>query len=175
MAKEALRKHLQVILADPQNYLAHFRYAMDFVWAKCAFCFLLLLKLNRLLPESEDHSWKLLEDGNQLLNELNKVGTSAESTSCRLYLQVLGMSVEKYGRVLRENQFPIRNSEQTAETTFFWENQDAQEELQSFVPEQFVFEWDFPGLTLFSSPIAWQNFFDDFLMGIVGDNVPPIS
>ncbi len=51
---------------------------------------------------------------------------------------------------------------------FFWENADANKELQSFVPESFVLEWDFPGLTLFSSPTAWQEFFDDFLLGFGG-------
>src|ERR1700760_704068 len=37
MAKGALRSHLETVLTTPQHYLAQFRYAMDFVWAKCAF------------------------------------------------------------------------------------------------------------------------------------------
>jgi hypothetical protein len=40
-----------------------------------------------------------------------------------------------------------------------------QNELESFVPEQFVFEWDFPGLTLFSSPTTEAVWLDEFLLG----------
>jgi hypothetical protein len=170
MAKTALKKHLAVTIEEPNHYLANLRYAMDFVWAKCAFCFLLLLKLSRLLPESdENYHWQLLEDGRRLLQFLNSAGTSAGSNTSRLYLQVLSMSIEKYGRALRENNPPG-----TTGTMFFWEpsstdtNANASMELQSFVPEQFVFEWDFPGLTLFSSPREWQEFFDEFLLGFGG-------
>lgn len=140
---------------------------MDFVWAKCAFCFLLLLKLSRLLPERMEENSRLLEDGNRLLQSLTSVGTSAGSNTSRLYLQVLSMSIDKYRRALRENENTQSNGSQGA--IFFWESRtDANKELQSFVPEQFVFEWDFPGLTLFSSPTAWQEFFDDFLLGFNG-------
>jgi hypothetical protein len=140
---------------------------MDFVWAKCAFCFLLLLKLSRLLPEKMDENYRLLADGNRLLQSLTSAGTSAGSTTSRLYLQVLSMSIDKYGRALRENEGARPDGADNA--MFFWESRtDANKELQSFVPEQFVFEWDFPGLTLFSSPTAWQEFFDDFLLGFNG-------
>ena len=162
MAKNALKKHLAVTIDESNHYLANLRYAMDFVWAKCAFCFLLLLKLSRLLPDTTEDNYRLLEDGNRLLQHLTSAGTSAGSNTSRIYLQVLGLSLEKYGRALRQ-------SDQPADAMFFWEaSADANKELQSFVPEQFVHEWDFPGLTLFSSPTAWQEFFDDFLLGFGG-------
>ena len=162
MAKTALKKHLAVTIDESNHYLANLRYAMDFVWAKCAFCFLLLLKLSRLLPDTTEDNYRLLEDGNSLLQHLTSAGTSAGSNTSRIYLQVLGLSLEKYGRALRQ-------SDQPADAMFFWEaSADANKELQSFVPEQFVHEWDFPGLTLFSSPTAWQEFFDDFLLGFGG-------
>ncbi|KLU86892.1 hypothetical protein MAPG_05899 [Magnaporthiopsis poae ATCC 64411] len=43
--------------------------------------------------------------------------------------------------------------------------EDGHTDLESFVPDQFVFEWDFPGLTLFSSPTTEATWFDDFLTG----------
>ena len=72
MAKTALRGHLRVILDQPEHYLAKFCYAMDFVWAKCAFCFLLLLKLTRLLPEDDSAQRQLLDDGRKLLREFEQ-------------------------------------------------------------------------------------------------------
>ncbi|EMR67465.1 putative c6 zinc finger domain protein [Eutypa lata UCREL1] len=158
MAKASLKAHLATTLEEPGYYLESIRFAMDFVWAKCAFCFLLVLKLTRLLPESDQDNYRLLEDGNKLYQQLSNAGTCPGSSNSRVYVQVLGMSLEKYGRALRQHQ--QSQSEQPTNTTCFWESSDANVELQSFVPEQFVFEWSFPGLTLFSSPTAWQEFFD---------------
>ncbi|ETN41529.1 uncharacterized protein HMPREF1541_03465 [Cyphellophora europaea CBS 101466] len=168
MAKSSLKAHLATTLEEPNFYLANLRFAMDFSWAKCAFCFLLVLKLTRLLPESEEDNYRLLEDGNKLYQHLSNAGTYAGSSTSRLYVQVLGVSLEKYGRALR--QYQQGQQSQSAGPTFFWESSDANLELQSFVPEQFVFEWNFPGLTLFSSPTAWQEFFDDYLLGFGGES-----
>jgi len=133
---------------------------MDFVWAKCAFCFLLLLKLSRLLPERDEEHRELLRQGETLLEELSKAGSGNT-----IYLQILKMSIEKYGRTLQDNN--ERDTETDTEATGpFWELFDAQTDLQSFVPEQFVSEWEFPGLNLFYFPIAWQDFFGDFSLAI---------
>lgn len=181
MAKDTLDKHLRVILDQPQYYLSHFRFAMDFVWAKCAFCFILLLKLTRLLLE-DDHASKvrLLEDGHKLLRELNKAGGGSpsgggRSHTSKMYLQLLQLSIQKYGRALERDQGPhasAGNPFQMAPgphspTDFFWApvHNAGPNELESWIPEQFVFEWDFPGLTLFSTPAIGDDFFDDFLMG----------
>jgi hypothetical protein len=171
MVKESLKKHLELMVSDPQHYLSGFRFAMDFVWAKCAFSFLLHLKLNRLLPDTDEENYRLLTQGTNLVSELNKVGTSGGGSTSKLYLQVLNMSVEKYGRALQEYQ---QNPGATGPSTspgYFWGTLNAQAELESFVPEQFVFEWDFPGLTLFSSPTVWDDFFDEFLMGNGADGM----
>jgi hypothetical protein len=187
MAKDALKKHLRIILDQPQYYLSNFRFAMDFVWAKCAFCFLLLLKLTRLLPEDDDAAKrKLLQDGYVLLGELNKVGggsTSGGRThTSKMYLQVLHLSIQKYGRALQND----RSQEDSgvdifqgphSPVNFFWTsgNNLGQRELESFVPEQFVFEWDFPLLTLFSSPNINDDVFGDLLTGTFGGNDPLFS
>ncbi|KAK4868385.1 hypothetical protein LT330_007107 [Penicillium expansum] len=164
-AKASARRHLRLIIVDPDFYLAKLKYAMDFVWAKCAFSFLLLLKLSRLIPERDGENQELLEQGNRLVDELSKAGASGtQSGAGNIYLQILKVSIEKYGRALMETQQP--SSEGPTATSPFWELFDAQADLQWFVPEQFVSEWDFPGLNLFYFPTAWQDFFGDFSLAM---------
>lgn len=165
-AKSSARRHLRLIIAEPEFYLARLKYAMDFVWAKCAFSFLLLLKLSRLLPEGDEEHHELLEHGNRLVDELSKASSNdTRSGAGNIYLQILRVSIEKYGRALRESQQPRRTGASPA-TSPFWELFDAQADLQWFVPEQFVSEWDFPGLNLFYFPTAWQDFFGDFSLAM---------
>ncbi|KAK6387184.1 hypothetical protein LTS17_000450 [Exophiala oligosperma] len=182
-AKVCLKKHLRVILDQPQNYLAHFRYAMDFVWAKAAYCFLLLLKLTRLLPEDDASSnLQLLNDGYVLLDQLNKAGGGSSSgggrsQTSKMYLQVLQTSVQKFARAVQEDRLnaevlPVEQPSMAVTDiqspfNFFWSggNQNSQHEIDSFVPEQFVFEWDFPGLTLFSSSGRGDSSLENFFLG----------
>ncbi|ETI23875.1 hypothetical protein G647_05682 [Cladophialophora carrionii CBS 160.54] len=183
MAKDSLRRHLRIILDQPQHYLSKFCYATDFVWAKCAFCFLLLLKLTRLLPEADDHAKRrLLEDGNKLLKELNKAGggwtSGGRTTTSRMYLQVLHQSIQKYGRALEsDSSAPGQNEssnhansvgqDSQSPLNYFWTagGNAAANEIDSFIPEQFVTEWDFPGLEFSASgPVSGDGFFDEFLM-----------
>lgn len=165
-AKSSARRHLRLIMAEPDFYLAKLKYAMDFVWAKCAFSFLLLLKLSRLLPERDEEHHELLEHGNRLIAELSRAGSSTNKSGAgNIYLQILRVSIEKFGRTLHESQQPSTGGGSTA-TSPFWELFDAQADLQWFVPEQFVSEWDFPGLNLFYFPTAWQDFFGDFSLAM---------
>ncbi|PYH82143.1 C6 zinc finger domain protein [Aspergillus uvarum CBS 121591] len=177
LAKSAARQHLRLISLEPAFYLAKLKYAMDFVWAKCAFCFLLLLKLSRLLPEPRDEHQELLELGNKLLWELTRSAEGRETSALDLdlaptrnrmgnvYMHILRLSIEKYSRIFQgqERERTGVFAEQT--TSYFWDLFDAQVDLQSFVPEQFVRDWDFPGLNLFYFPTAWQDFFGDFSLG----------
>ncbi|KAJ5710047.1 transcriptional regulator family: Fungal Specific TF [Penicillium malachiteum] len=164
-AKASARRHLRLITVEPEFYLAQLKYAMDFVWAKCAFSFLLLLKLSRLLPERNEEHQELLDHGNQLVHELSKAGSNSnQSGAGNIYLQILKVSIEKFGRALRESQQPSTRG--STATSPFWELFDAQADLQWFVPEQFVSEWDFPGLNLFYFPTAWQDFFGDFSLAM---------
>lgn len=139
MAKEALHNHLHVMLIRPQ-YIANFKYAMDFVWAKCAFSFLLLLKLTILIPGAPNADEELLSYGRALYHELSKY---ARSGSSKVYLRLLQISIEKYS---------TRDSVQSSD-------------LDAWIPEEFIFEWDFPGLNLFSSPGGWDLLFDQYLLG----------
>ncbi|RAH63829.1 putative C6 transcription factor [Aspergillus aculeatinus CBS 121060] len=169
LAKSAARQHLRLISLEPAHYLAKLKYAMDFVWAKCAFCFLLLLKLSRLLPEQRDEHEELLQLGNKLLWELTRapaVQCLASGTGTGLgnvYMHILRLSIEKYSRIFQGQQRGERGAKQTSSS--FWDLFDAQVDLQSFVPEQFVRDWNFPGLNLFYFPTAWQDFFGDFSLG----------
>ncbi|KAJ9616881.1 hypothetical protein H2200_000601 [Cladophialophora chaetospira] len=181
MAKGALQSHLRIILDRPQHYLSKFCYAMDFVWAKCAFCFLLLLKLTRMLPDANESPRKqLLEDGTKLLKELNKAGggltSGGRTTTSRMYLQVLQQSIQKYGRALGseypasvQNEIDQINMEQDSQSplNYFWAvgGSGAANELDSFIPEQFVTEWDFPGLEFSTTAAIGDGFFDEFLIG----------
>ena len=172
MAKNALEKHLHIIIEEPRDYLSNLRFAMDFVWAKCAFCFLLLLKLSMLLPEENEQTRrKLVEHGQILLSELRSAGgngTGTQSTTGRVYLQLLQTGLEKFSRtVLHENlsqgEAPLTGMSTPRQGTGASMGSGQHNELESFVPEQFVFEWDFPGLTLFSSPTTEAGWLDDFL------------
>lgn len=168
--KASAKQHLALITAKPNFYLTQLRYAMDFVWAKCAFCFLLLLKLSRLLPESErnEEHLELLERGETLLNALTDANPGSGRT---IYLRILRVSIEKFGRTVRRNCAQDEDegtndgdsgNSSNSSVRPFWEVFDAQTDLQAFVPEEFVSEWDFPGLNLFYFPTAWQDFFGDF-------------
>lgn len=184
MTKDSLKEHLDSIVQEPRLYLNHLRYAMDFVWAKNTFSCLLLLKLSVLLPDgdeqrSRDFSHELAEKGSILLSELGKVVAGGPKDDTRsntslLYLQLLKLSIQKYKHGLDPSSedylesAPRPPDPNLAQKTPGRPNAGVQTELESFVPEQFVFEWDFPGLTLFSSPTTEAGWFDDFLAGTLG-------
>lgn len=168
MAKDALAEHLGIVIEEPREYLRNLRFAMDFVWAKCAFCLLLLFKLSVLLGEDDEWASRdLVSRGRTLLAELHRAGGTAgggQSSTSRLYIQLLQTGIEKYSRtVLHEEAADNASGLPTGTTTSTMA--DGHNELESFVPEQFVFEWDFPGLTLFSSPATEAGWLDDFLRG----------
>ncbi|KOS17144.1 hypothetical protein ESCO_005833 [Escovopsis weberi] len=201
IARDALEEHLSIMVEEPRIYLRNLRFAMDFVWAKCTFCYLLLVKLSLLLPSSGTScrgrsSQELIDHGNTLLAELRDVGggegeSSAggyQSNTSRLYIQLLKTGIERFANTLTTKKdqghdmscaskrapssLPADSaaaSAAAAAAAAAAANDDGQGQIQgggleSFVPEQFVFEWDFPGLTLFSSGIgmAWL---DDILLG----------
>lgn len=192
MAKRSLRQHLDIILEEPRVYLRSIRYAMDFVWAKNAFCYLLLLKLFILLPDDGDSGSssndELVEKGRMLVDELSKAGGAlkdgARNNTSSLYLHLVRVSIDKFSHAIQSRgQRAASNEPQAARNAADdgngvvsrqgrgcgneggWSIEDNQTELESFVPEQFVFEWDFPGLTLFSSPTHETGWLDEMLAG----------
>ncbi|KAJ6440115.1 C6 zinc finger domain-containingprotein [Purpureocillium lavendulum] len=176
MARAALKQHLDIIVEEPRLYLHNLRYAMDFVWAKCVFCYLLLLKLSILLPEAndpDDDGPDLVACGNMLLDELSAAGGDMadghKSSTGRLYLQLLRTGIEKYSHALDGNQpspLVTGRARGLRATTGAGESQGMDDTggADAFVPDQFVFEWDFPGLTLFSSSATEAGWLDGILL-----------
>ncbi|CAA9963374.1 C6 zinc finger domain containing protein [Pyrenophora teres f. maculata] len=169
-AKEAASRHLHYMLqssssASPMSspasatqntgstYLSTFRWTLDYVWAKCAVSVLLVLKLAILLRDPVPSVMVLLRDAHRVLEELKTVTVGHIA-----YFQILQTSIEKCEAALREyaaeqdpslgpGSAPSRNGS-LAETEF-----------QGYVPSEFVFEWDFPGLNLKHMPLGWQDLF----------------
>ncbi|KAF5585069.1 hypothetical protein FPANT_7650 [Fusarium pseudoanthophilum] len=172
MTKASLQQHLDIIIQEPRIYLKSIRYAMDFVWAKNTFCCLLLLKLSALLPDTDTlqtqgRSDELVTKASILLQELELVAAAGHKDDTRsntssLYLQLLKTSIQKYKRWLGQDEGGPRGGQSAFPLT---QERNCDNELESFVPDQFVFEWDFPGLTLFSSPINETGWINELLAG----------
>jgi hypothetical protein len=148
MAKDAAQRHLEKLLERPDLYIATLRYSMDFVWAKCAFSVLLLLKLAILLPETSDLP-KLLGDARRLLEELGNIHGPQN-----IYFRILSIGIEKAEKAL--------NAYMAQRTPTSPGPQEAEIDFQTYVPKEFMFEWDFPSLTLSFVPIDLQELFSEF-------------
>ncbi|CZR49416.1 uncharacterized protein FPRO_08843 [Fusarium proliferatum ET1] len=172
MTRASLQQHLDIIIQEPRIYLKSIRYAMDFVWAKNTFCCLLLLKLSALLPDTDKLqtqglSNELIVKASILLQELELVAAAGHKDDTRsntssLYLQLLKTSIQKYKRWLGQDEEGPGGGQTSFPLT---QERNCDNELESFVPDQFVFEWDFPGLTLFSSPINETGWINELLTG----------
>lgn len=116
--------------------------------AKCAFSVLLLLKLARLLPTSTNMS-SLVSDAKVLLSHLSKVRGSGN-----IYFRILCLTVEKCEKALNGDIAPQNPGGATA--------MDAELDFQTYVPREFILEWNFPGLTFCWIPFDLQDLFMDF-------------
>lgn len=152
-AKSAAEQHLHLLLtnihmpgdAPSMSYVANLRYAMEFVWAKNAFCILIVLRLGILLGDPPNALMLRLSEAQTFLRELDKAGMGANIS----YMRILSQTVDKCERAVKAS---MRNDEVESSDTDF----------QSFVPKEFMFEWDFPGLNLCYIPFDWQDLFLDF-------------
>jgi hypothetical protein len=115
--------------------------------AKCAFSVLLLLKLARLVPESTNMP-TLIADAKTLLAELSKARVSTN-----IYFRILCLTVDKCEKALEESE------DGTQDATRF---PDAEMDFQSYVPKEFILEWNFPGLNFCWIPFDLQDMFMDF-------------
>lgn len=173
MAKASLRRHLDTIITEPRSYLHNLRFAMDFVWAKCAFCYLLLLKLSALLPES-DCGWNqtLIACGHILSTELSEAAgngaSSGKSSTSKLYLQILQSGIQKFSKAVQNGDAVNLQLDRPGTDSL---PVDDGNDFNSFAPDQFLFEWDFPGLTLFSTSTTGLRWLDDIFGGALQSNV----
>jgi len=162
-AKEAASRHLHHMLQSPtistsptenrgSTYLSTFRWTLDYVWAKCAVSVLLVLKLAILLRDPVASVMLLLRDAHRVLEELKRVTVGHIA-----YFQILQTSIEKCEAALKEYA-----TQQPADFTLPATSESsggAEDEFQGYVPSEFVFEWDFPGLNLKHMPLGWQDLF----------------
>ncbi|CAI6337590.1 unnamed protein product [Periconia digitata] len=168
IAKEAAVRHLHHFLETPRTdssspengfappYLSVFKWTMDFVWAKCAFTVLLVLKLALLLRDPLPDVLLLLRDAYRVLEELTRVTVSNSGNTS--YLKILRTSIEKCESALREHMV---REQQLNINDVDREDGQAEDDFQGYVPSQFVFEWDFPGLNLRHVPLGWHDLFHD--------------
>jgi hypothetical protein len=164
-AKEAAACHLHYILntsvpCQPDHphespYLSSFKWTLDYVWAKCAFSVLLVLRLAILFRDPVSSIISLLRDAHRLLEELKRVTVGHIA-----YFQILQTSIEKCEAALREyvSQQTILSGS-NAESASIEAARAAEDEFQGYVPSEFIFEWDFPGLNLKHMPLGWQDLF----------------
>jgi hypothetical protein len=161
-AKEAAAQHLHRILEgssspghleqiQPSSYLSSFRWTLDYVWAKCAFSVLLVLRLSILLRDPVPAIMSLLRDAHRLLEELKRVTVGHIA-----YFQILQTSIEKCEAALTEY---VAQQSSGPGTVSLEAALAAEDEFQGYVPSEFVFEWDFPGLNLKHMPLGWQELF----------------
>jgi hypothetical protein len=166
-AKEAASCHLHYMLQSSSSpnsssasrtttsgstYLSTFRWTLDYVWAKCAVSVLLVLKLAILLRDPVPSVMALLHDAHRVLEEL-KTATVGHIA----YFQILQTSIEKCEAALQE--YAAEQSPDQDSSIAVARSGAAEDEFQGYVPSEFVFEWDFPGLNLKHMPLGWQDLF----------------
>lgn len=101
----------------------------------------------------------LITDAKTLLRELSQIRGSSN-----IYLRILSLSVEKFERALR-GDFPQSESRGSAQQRADMDGLDAEMDLQSYVPKEFILEWNFPGLTFCWIPFEFGELFMDFGAG----------
>jgi hypothetical protein len=155
-AKVAAERHLGLVMTDVSDgrtpstkpYVSNFRYAMEFVWAKNAFCVLIVLRMNMILGNVNE-LWAKLQDAKAFLFELNNVGMGANIS----YIRILTQIVEKCEKALRSGLDNGTGNGASAESN--------DNDFESFAPKEFMFEWDFPGVQLHYIPLQWQDLLFD--------------
>ncbi|KAH8803720.1 C6 zinc finger domain protein [Xylogone sp. PMI_703] len=157
LAKASAHRHLSTMISDSKLYLVGLRYGMDFVWAKCAFSVLLLLKLARILPELTDMS-QLISDVKSLYMAISQIPGSNN-----IYFHILRISVEKCERALQGDI--ITSNNQNSPQGEDMEIMDADTDFQSYVPKEFILDWSFPGLKFCFTPFGFGDLFMEFGTG----------
>lgn len=144
-------------------YLASFKWTMDFVWAKCAFSILLVLRLAMLLRDPPHRLMKLLRDSYEVLEEIKNV-----SSGHIAYFHILQVSIDKCEKALQEwlsqqSDLGVNGTESTITANLAGlQERSAESEFEGYTPKEFLFEWNFPGLNIRHVPLGWQDLFVDF-------------
>lgn len=181
-AKEAAERHLKLILtrtggpaalnqnASDRAYLTSFKYAMRFVWAKCAFSVLLVLRLSMLLKDPVEQTLGYIREAREVLFELERLGGEV------IYTRILALSIEKCQGAIRATQMQDSDAQTSNQSPSIAETSGsksrtmpatndevaAETDFQSYIPQEFLFDFAFPGLNLYYIPLDWQDLFVDF-------------
>ena len=99
----------------------------------------------------------LITDARTLLRELSQI-----QGSNNIYFRILSLSVEKCERALRGD---LPQSESRGTQNGGVDGLDAEMDFQSYVPKEFILEWNFPGLTFCWIPFDFGELFMDFGAG----------
>jgi len=181
-AKGAAERHLKLILTrtgdsaafnqelPDRAYLTSFKYAMRFVWAKCAFSVLLVLRLSMLLKDPVEQTLEYIAEAREVLVELERLGGEV------IYTRILALSIEKCQGAIRATNMQGGNTQTIGQSPSTFEMSGnrtrttptanieaaAETDFQSYVPQEFLFDFAFPGLNLYYIPLDWQDLFVDF-------------
>jgi hypothetical protein len=98
----------------------------------------------------------LIVSAKAFLSELNK----APYPSNKIYFRILCLSVEKIERTLRGA--PSGGNAQRRSEENGWQGVEADMGYQTYVPKEFMTDWNFPGLTFCWIPFDIQDMFMDF-------------
>ncbi|KAH7051192.1 hypothetical protein B0J12DRAFT_572670 [Macrophomina phaseolina] len=139
-------------------YLSHFRWATTFVWAKLAFSVLLTLRLALLVGDPVGRLVELGGEARRVARELRRV---VGDGGCG-YFGILETSVEKFqmavGARVRGDADAARGRGPRGDD----EGTQAEADFRTYLPKEFSFDWDFPGLNLQYIPLDWEELFGDF-------------
>lgn len=130
-------------------YLSGFRYAMDFVWAKCIFSTVLALRLCMLLEEELNEQRQIVQKPRQVLKQLESV-----SKGHRAYVQILNRSIHRYEYELRTKSFEHTPSPVSREGVDL-----SEADADGWAPNELLSEWNFSALNFRHVPIWWPEVF----------------
>jgi hypothetical protein len=106
---------------------------MDFVWVKCAFSILLVLRLAMLLCDPPQRLMKLLRDSHEVLEEIKNVPSGHI-----VFFHILQVSVDKYEKALQEwlsqqSNLGMNGSEATIAVNI--QERTAESEFEGYTPK----------------------------------------
>jgi len=105
----------------------------------------------------------LITDAKTLLTHLSKAGGANN-----IYFRILAITISKCERALKEDLGLPPNGNGNGDGNaggFAGEAVDAETDFQSYIPKEFILDWNFPGLTFCWIPFDFQDMFLDFGSG----------
>jgi hypothetical protein len=99
----------------------------------------------------------LIGDAKTLLGHLSENGGTNN-----IYFRILSVTISKCERTLKDDLGLPGNGDGRSRGLA---ELDAETDFQSYVPKEFILDWNFPGLTFCWIPFDFQDMFIDFASG----------